>query len=128
MNLTAAQVRIVLAVIALCGIGMLTAFMVDGSLLARNQLGGLSTVLAVGLAVGGVAVPALGMLGSLADPRRLSGTIFMVVPMLTLSVFLDDHFNVFRLRVLCVTGQILAFVGAVAVLFNAMEANKQRQP
>ncbi|MEO5778961.1 MAG: hypothetical protein ABIO34_04610 [Arthrobacter oryzae] len=128
MTLNATHVKILLAVIALCGAGMLAAFSVDESLLVRDQLGGLSTVLAVGLAVGGVMVPLLGLLGSMADPRRLGSVIFMVVPMLTLAVFLDDLFDVFPVRILCVTGQVLAFIGAIAILSSASAAKKQPQP
>ncbi len=126
MTLSATHVRIILAAIALCGAGMLAAFAVDGSLLVRDQLGGLSTVLVAGLAVGGVVVPLLGMLGALADPRRLVSVLFMVVPMLTLAVFLDELFNVFPVRALCITGQVLAFIGAIGVLSNASPAKKRK--
>ncbi len=128
MTLSATHVKIILAIIALCGAGMLAAFSLDGSLLARDQLGELSTVLAVGLALGAVAVPLLGLIGSLADPRRAASVIFVVVPMLTLAVFLDDLFNVFPVRILCIVGIIVSFVGAIGMLSRASPASRQRKP
>jgi hypothetical protein len=124
MTLTTTHVRIVLAVITLCGAGMLTAFLLDDSLLARAELGGLSSVLAMVLAVGSVAVPLLGLLGSLASPGRIRSVVFLVVPLLSMAVFLDDRFNVFPVRILCLIGLVLAFIGTIAVLFNAMEAQE----
>lgn len=128
MTLSLTHVKIILAGIALCGAGMLAAFIVDGSLLATDQLGALATVLAVGLAVGAVVVPLLGLIGSLADPRRTASVVFAVVPMLTLAVFLDDLFNVFPVRVLCIVGIILSFVGAIGMLSRASPASRQRKP
>ncbi len=122
MKLKTEHVRIVLAAVVLCCAGMLLAFLLDDSLLARAELGGLSSVLAMGLAVGGIAVPLLGMFGTFADPGRLRSVVFLVVPMLTMAVFLDGRFNVFPVRILCVTGLVLAFGGTIAVLFSAMEA------
>jgi hypothetical protein len=128
MTLNTTHVRIALAVIALCGAGMLTAILLDDTLLAHGELGGLSSVLVMVLAVGSVAVPLLGMLGSLADPGRIRSVPFLAVPLLVMAVFLDNRFNVFPVRILCLVGLVLAFVGTIAVLFNAMESKVSRKP
>lgn len=128
MTLNTTHVRIVLALIALCGAGMLTSILLDDSLLAGSGLGGLSSVLVMVLAVGSVALPTLGMLGSLADPGRLRSVPFLVLPLLSMAVFLDERFNVFPVRILCLIGLVLAFIGTIAVLFNAMETKGPRKP
>lgn len=128
MTLKTTHVRIVLAVIALCGAGMLTMLLLDDSLMERTELGGLSSALMMVLALGAVALPILGMLGSLADPGRVRSVLFLVVPLLSLAIFLDDRFNVFPVRVLCLVGLVLAFIGTIAVLFNAMEEKGARKP
>ncbi|MEC5192737.1 MULTISPECIES: hypothetical protein [unclassified Arthrobacter] len=128
MTLKTTHVRIVLAVIALCGAGMLTMLLLDGSLMDRTELGGLSSALMMVLALGAVALPILGMLGSLADPGRVRSVLFLVVPLLSLAIFLDDRFNVFPVRILCLVGLVLAFIGTIAVLFNAMEEKGSRKP
>jgi hypothetical protein len=128
MTLNTTHVRITLAVIALCGAGMLTGILLEGSLLAHGELGGLSSVLVMVLAVGSVAVPLLGMLGSLANPSRVRSVLFLVVPLLSMAVFLDGRFNVFPVRILCLIGLVLAFIGTIAVLFNAMESKGSRKP
>lgn len=120
MTLKSIHVRIVLAVIALCGAGMLSAFLTNDSLLARAELGGLSSVLAMILGIGALAVPLVGLVGRLPDPKRIRSVIFLVVPLLTLAMFLDSRFDVFPVRVLCLVGMVLAFVGTVVVLFSAM--------
>lgn len=122
MTLNAVHVRIVLGVVALCGAGMLATILLDGSILARSELGGLSSVLVMVLGVGAVALPALGMLGSLADPARIRSVLFLAVPLLSMAVFLDERFNVFPVRILCLIGLVLAFIGTIAVLFNALES------
>lgn len=127
MKLKTEHVRLGLAAIVLSCAGMLLAFLLDDSLLARTELGGLSSVLAMVLAVGGVAVPLLCMFGRLSDPGRLRTAVFLVVPLLTMGIFLDGRFDVFPVRILCLTGLVLAFIGTVAVLFNAMEAAESKK-
>lgn len=124
MTLKTNHVRVLLAVIALCGAGMLAAFLADDSLLARSELGGLSSVLAMVLGIGALAIPLLGLAGRLSDPTRIRSVIFLVVPLLTLAVFLDPRFDVFPVRILCLVGMILAFAGTVVVLFHAMGDKK----
>jgi hypothetical protein len=128
MTLKTPHVRIILAVIALCGAGMLATILLDDSLLDRGELGGLSSVLVMVLAVGSVALPTLGMLGTLADPGRVRSVVFLVVPLLSMAVFLDNRFNVFPVRILCLIGLVLAFIGTIAVLFNALEEKGSRKP
>lgn len=123
MTLTKNQVRILLAGIAACGAGVLATFLFGGSLLG-GELELLRPVLMAVLAIGAVGLPMLGMAGSLADPRRVRSVGFLVVPLLSLAVFLDDRFNVFPARILCLVGLILAFLGTLVVLFTAMSAGE----
>ncbi len=121
MKLASSHIRIVLALVALSGLGMFATFLSRGA----DAFGiptGVWPALLVALLVGTVVFPVLALFTKLADPAKVTPAIIFALGLFASAIFLDGRFDIFPARILCIINIVLCMAGAVVVLFNALDS------
>ncbi|WP_271396027.1 hypothetical protein [Neomicrococcus lactis] len=126
MKLASSHVRMALALVALCGLGMFATFLAKGA----DALGIPTSVwptLLVALLVGTVVLPVLTLVTKFANPAKITPAIIFALGLFASAIFIDDRFDVFPARILCIINSVLCMAGAVVVLFNALDSKSPRE-
>lgn len=125
MKITTTHIRLALAIITVSAVAMVLTMLLHIAPMEPLPRG-LDTVLPIVLAIGSVLVPMIGLFSRLAEPNRLSSVVFFILPLFSFASFLAPQLDVFPLRILCLVGAAVSFVGVIVVLFNALEQRPHR--